>query len=430
MALDAAQMSTWDLDLGKYRKRRSLVVEGCSEDDLLLQEWSRAIGKKHVLPDDRELVDTAFRKALDTGEFRLECRFVGPDDSVRWMVAEGRLYRNEQGDPVRLAGTLRDVTERRQVEESLRQAQKLEVIGQLTGGVAHDFNNLLTAVLGNIELAALRTRDDKLLHLLRSASAAAERGAKVTGQLLAFARRQHLAPRVVDLNELVSSMGDLLFQTIGASVRVETVLEKDLWAVMIDATQLELAILNLAINGRDAMLHGGRLTIATKNIKASDRGRPAGLPVADYVAISVSDNGTGMTPEVAAKAFEPFFSTKEIGKGTGLGLSQVLGFAQQSGGEVRIDTRPGKGTTVTLFLPRTQEALPKTISEDHSAPQDGHAATILVVDDDSDVRSLTVQALEALNYRVLQANNGRSPWTCFGASRPWISCLSTSSCRA
>ena len=407
MALDAAQMSTWDLDLGKYRKRRSLVAEGCSEDDLLLQEWNRAIGKKYVLPDDRELVHTAFRKALDTGEFRLECRFVGPDDSIRWMVAEGRLYRNEQGDPVRLAGTLRDVTERRQVEESLRQAQKLEVIGQLTGGVAHDFNNLLTAVLGNIELAALRTRDDKLLHLLRSASAAAERGAKVTGQLLAFARRQHLAPRVVDLNELVSSMGDLLFQTIGAAVRVETVLEKDLWTVMIDTTQLELAILNLAINGRDAMLHGGRLTIATKNIKASDRGRPAGLPIADYVAISVSDTGTGMTPEVAAKAFEPFFSTKEIGKGTGLGLSQVLGFAQQSGGEVRIDTRSGKGTTVTLFLPRTQEALPRTISEDHSAPQDGHAATILVVDDDSDVRSLTVQALEALNYRVLQANNGR-----------------------
>ena len=407
MALDAAQMSTWDLDLGKDRNRRSLVVEGFSEDDLLLQEWSRAIGKKHVLSDDRELFATAFQKALDTGKFRLECRFVEPDDSVRWVVAEGRLYRNEQGDPVRLAGTLRDVTERRQVEESLRQTQKLEVIGQLTGGVAHDFNNLLTAVLGNIELAALRTRDDKLLHLLRSASAAAECGAKVTGQLLAFARRQHLAPKVVDLNELVSSMGDLLLQTIGASVRVETVLEKDLWAVMIDATQLELAILNLAINGRDAMLHGGRLTIATKNIKASDRDRPAGLPVADYVAISVSDTGTGMTPEVAAKAFEPFFSTKEIGKGTGLGLSQVLGFAQQSGGEVRIDTRLRKGTIVTLFLPRTQEALPRAISEDRLAPQDGHAATILVVDDDSDVRSLTVQALEALNYRVLEANNGR-----------------------
>ena len=175
-----------------------MSLERFSEDDLLLQRWSRAIGKKYVLPDDHELFETAFRQALDTGEFRLECRIVWPDDSVHWVVAEGRLYRDEQGDPIRLAGTLRDVTERRQVEESLRQTQKLEVIGQLTGGVAHDFNNLLTAVLGNIELAALRTRDDKLLHLLRSASAAAERGAKVTGQLLAFARRQHLAPRVVD----------------------------------------------------------------------------------------------------------------------------------------------------------------------------------------------------------------------------------------
>jgi signal transduction histidine kinase/CheY-like chemotaxis protein len=407
VALDAAQMSTWDLHLGKYRNRRSRDLGGFAEDDALLEGWSRAIGKKHVLAEDRQLFHAAFRQALDTGEFRLECRIVWPDDRVRWVVAEGRLYRDEQGGPVRLAGTLRDVTEHRQVEETLRQTQKLEVIGQLTGGVAHDFNNLLTAVLGNIELAALRTQDEGLLRLLRSAAAAAERGAKVTGQLLAFARRQHLAPRVVILNELVSSMGDLLLQTIGASVRVETVLEKELWPVMIDATQLELAILNLAINGRDAMLHGGRLTIATRNIKASDRGRPAGLPAADYVAISVADTGTGMTQEVAAKAFEPFFSTKEIGKGTGLGLSQVLGFAQQSGGEVRIDTRLEKGTTVTLFLPKTQEALPRAIAEDSSAPHEGHASTILVVDDDTDVRDLTVRALSALNYRVLAADSGR-----------------------
>ena len=182
-------------------------------------------------------------------------------------------------------------------------------------------------------------------------------------------------------------MGDLLFQTIGAAVRVETVLEKDLWAVMIDATQLELAILNLAINGRDAMPHGGRLTIATKNIEASDRGRPAGLPMADYVAISVSDTGTGMTPEIAAKAFEPFFSTKEIGKGTGLGLSQVLGFAQQSGGEVRIDTRLRKGyDRHPVFAENPKRPCQGQIAEDSSAPQDGQAATILVVDDDADVR--------------------------------------------
>ena len=407
VALEAAQMMTWDLDLGEHRSGRSAVHDRLSENPSLLRRWGRAIAKKHVLPDDHELFEAAFRRALDTGNFGLECRIVWPDDSVHWVIAEGRLYRDDLGAPARLAGTLRDVTERRQVEESLRQTQKLEVIGQLTGGVAHDFNNLLTAVVGNIELAALRTQDEKLLHILRSAGTAAERGAKLTGQLLAFARRQHLAPRVVVLNELVSGMGDLLLQTIGAAVRVETVLEKNLWSVMIDATQLELVILNLAINSRDAMPHGGRLTIATRNMGASDHGRPAGLPGADYVAISVSDTGTGMTREVAAKAFEPFFSTKEIGKGTGLGLSQVLGFAQQSGGEVRIDTRLGQGTTITLFLPRTREALPRTAADDSPAPHDGQAASILVVDDDAAVRDLTVQALEALNYQVLEADNAR-----------------------
>jgi signal transduction histidine kinase/ActR/RegA family two-component response regulator len=407
MALEAAQMTTWNLDLAEDSDGRWPQRDRVSGVNVLLRRWSRAIAKKHVLPDDHELFETAFRQAMDTGNFRLECRIVWPDNGVHWAVAEGRLYRDEQGHPVRLAGTLRDVTERRQIEESLRQTQKLEVIGQLTGGVAHDFNNLLTAVVGNIELAALRTQDEKLRHYLKSAGAAAERGSKLTGQLLAFARRQHLAPRVVSLNDLVSSMGDLVLQTIGATVRVETVLEKNLWAVMIDPTQLELVILNLAINSRDAMPHGGRLTIATKNIGASDYGRPAGLPTGDYIAISVSDTGTGMTREVAAKAFEPFFSTKEIGKGTGLGLSQVLGFAQQSGGEVRIGTGLGQGTTVTLFLPRTHEALSRVVVEGGKAPQDGQAAKILVVDDDADVRDFTARALETLNYQVLEADNGR-----------------------
>jgi CheY-like chemotaxis protein/two-component sensor histidine kinase len=299
------------------------------------------------------------------------------------------------------------VTERRQVEESLRQTQKLEVIGQLTGGVAHDFNNLLTAVLGNIELASLRTNDQNVLSVLKSAGHAAERGAKLTGQLLAFARKQHLAPRVVSLNELVSGMGDLLLQTIGAAIRIETVLEKDIWAVMIDPTQLELVILNLAINSRDAMPNGGRLTVATRNIAISDRDRPAGLPEREYVAISVSDTGSGMPQEVTARAFEPFFTTKPIGQGTGLGLSQVLGFAQQSEGEVRLNSRPGEGTTVTIFLPRSRESLPRIVDAAGPVPHTGKAATVLVVDDDAAVRQLTISALKALNYRVVEADSGR-----------------------
>ena len=399
MALEAAQMRTWNLDLAGHA-----ITDSSSQIGAVLAEWSRNVGDK-IFPEDQKLVETAFCQALDTGKFRLECRVVGPE--TRWIDAEGRLYRNEHGCPLRLAGTVRDVTERRQVEESLRQTQKLEVIGQLTGGVAHDFNNLLTAVIGNIELAALRTRDQKVLGILKSAGTAAERGAKLTGQLLAFARKQHLAPRVVSLNELVSSMGDLLLQTIGVTIRIETVLEKDLWAVIIDPTQLELVILNLAINSRDAMPHGGRLTIATTNITASDRHRPAGLAAREYVAISVSDTGSGMTQEVAAKAFEPFFTTKAVGQGTGLGLSQVLGFAQQSGGEVRIASSVGQGTTITIFLPRSRESLPRAVDEGRPVPHDGKAATILVVDDDADVRDLTVNALETMNYRVLAAETGR-----------------------
>jgi signal transduction histidine kinase/ActR/RegA family two-component response regulator len=406
IALDAAQMRTWNFDLAEFGIEASPSREALSRlCGSLIAEWGRNAGER-LLPEHQQALGEALRQAFGSGNFRIEGRVVRPDDELRWVVAEGRLYCDERGKPLRLAGTLRDVTERRQVEEGLHQTQKLEVIGQLTGGIAHDFNNLLTAVLGNIELAALRSRDQSVLNVLKSAGNAAERGAKLTSQLLAFARKQHLAPRVVSLNELVSSMGDLLLQTIGATVRIETVLEKDLWAVMIDPTQLELVILNLAINSRDAMPNGGRLTVATRNIGGSDRHRPAGLPERDYVAISVSDTGSGMTQDVAARAFEPFFTTKPIGQGTGLGLSQVLGFAQQSGGEVRIDTRLGHGTTITIFLPRSRESLPNVVGDEHPVPHDGKAATILVVDDDDDVRELTVRALQSMNYRVIGAHNG------------------------
>jgi signal transduction histidine kinase/ActR/RegA family two-component response regulator len=408
MALDAAQMGTWDLDLAHDIARRSERHDQIFGYSSLLPKWSRAIAKTHVLPEDHEAFEAAFHQAMETGKFRLECRVVWPDDGVHWVIAEGRLYRDENGEPARLAGVIADATDRRHAEERLRQAQKLEVIGQLTGGVAHDFNNLLTAVLGNLELAQLQTQDEKLLHILRSAGTAAGRGAKLTEQLLAFARKQYLAPRVVDLNELVSHMGDLLHQTIGATVRIETILEKDLWAVMIDATQLELVVLNLAINARDAMPNGGRVTVATRNIGGLDRHRPEDLPTGDCVAISVKDTGTGMTQEVANKAFEPFFTTKEVGQGTGLGLSQVLGFAQQSGGEVRIDTRPGHGTTITLYLPRAVGTVEREADVEAPSPHTGEPPTILVVDDDPDVQEVIVGALEELNYKIVEAHSGRA----------------------
>ena len=299
------------------------------------------------------------------------------------------------------------IAERKQAEAALQQAQKMELIGQMTGGVAHDFNNLLTGVLGNLELASRRTDDDKIRRYLAGATQAAQRGAKLTGQLLAFSRTQRLQTEPTDLNALVSGMGDLLFRTIGSTVRIETVLQKGLWPAMIDGSQIELVVLNLAINARDAMPGGGRLTITTSNADSSEPNRPPELTGDDYVIVSVSDTGLGMTDEVQKKAFEPFFTTKAIGSGTGLGLSQVYGIAKQTGGAVRIDSTLGKGTTVAVYLPRARSLPAHHKAEDEAvtATPVGHA-TILVADDDRDVRELLISCLESLGYRVLAASNG------------------------
>jgi signal transduction histidine kinase/ActR/RegA family two-component response regulator len=300
-----------------------------------------------------------------------------------------------------------EIADRKQAEAALQQAQKMELIGQMTGGVAHDFNNLLTGVLGNLELAGRRTEDDKIRRYLAGATQAAQRGAKLTAQLLAFSRTQRLQTEPTDLNALVSGMGDLLFRTIGSTVRIETVLQKGLWSAMIDGSQIELVILNLAINARDAMPGGGRLTITTSNAGRNEPNRPPELTADDYVVVSVCDTGLGMTEEVQKKAFEPFFTTKAVGSGTGLGLSQVYGIAKQTGGAVRIDSSLGKGTTVAVYLPRAL-SLPihhKADEEAFTAVQTGHA-TILVADDDRDVRELLVSCLDSLGYRVLAASSG------------------------
>jgi signal transduction histidine kinase/CheY-like chemotaxis protein len=301
------------------------------------------------------------------------------------------------------------IAERRQVEAALQQAQKMEVIGQMTGGVAHDFNNLLTAVLGNLELATRRGKDENIRRYLEGATQAAQRGSKITSQLLAFSRTQRLQIEPIDLNAIVTAMGDLFFRTIGATVRIETILERTLWQATADPGQIESVILNLAVNARDAMPDGGRLTIATANVPHGDRSKPAELATGDYVSVSVTDTGTGMTGEVLSKAFEPFFTTKPVGSGTGLGLSQVYGIAKQTGGTVSIDTKVGRGTTVTVYLPRTT-AIPamRPSDEFRNVPLRTHDATILVVDDDKDVRQLAVSCLESLGYQVLAADGGHA----------------------
>jgi signal transduction histidine kinase/CheY-like chemotaxis protein len=301
------------------------------------------------------------------------------------------------------------IAERKQAEAALQQAQKMEVIGQMTGGVAHDFNNLLTAVLGNLELATRRGRDESIRRFLDGAMQAAQRGAKITSQLLAFSRAQRLQTETIDLNAIVTRMGDLLFRTIGGTVRIETILEKDLWPATADPSQIESVILNLALNARDAMQSGGRLTISTANVAREDRKKPAELAAGDYVAMSVSDTGTGMTDEVLKKAFEPFFTTKPVGSGTGLGLSQVYGIAKQTGGSVSIGTKLGEGTTVTVYLPRTSAGpVLRAVEPSVDTALRRHEATILVADDDRDVRELAVSCLESLGYRVFGAEGGQA----------------------
>jgi PAS domain S-box-containing protein len=308
-----------------------------------------------------------------------------------------------------IMSTARDITEREEIEERLRQSQKMEAVGQLTGGLAHDFNNLLTAVIGNLELLAPRiAAGSPAARFLASAQRSAENGAKLTEQLLAFSRRQHLQPRATDLNAVIDGMRELLTRTIGTTVRVHTSLAPDLWPALIDPTQIEVAILNLALNARDAMPQGGTLTIATRNLNRASELTPAEIGDRDCISITVRDTGTGMTEEVARAAIEPFFTTKETGKGSGLGLSQVYGVLQQSNGTMKIESQPGVGTAVHLYLPRasaTGDALDEV--RDLHRPE-APDARILVIDDDPDVRQVTTEMLRQIGYEVVGAESGQA----------------------
>jgi PAS domain S-box-containing protein len=304
--------------------------------------------------------------------------------------------------------TARDITEREAMEQQLRQAQKMETVGQLTGGLAHDFNNLLTAIIGNLELLAPRIAGDpRASSYLGAAQRAADSGAKLTEQLLAFSRRQHLQPRAVDLNVVIAGMGQILTRTIGTTIQVRTNLAPELWPALVDPTQIEIAILNLAINSRDAMPLGGSLLIETRNLQAGTTAIPSELNDRDCICISVRDTGTGMTEEVLRSAIEPFFTTKEVGKGSGLGLSQVYGMVQQSNGSLQIESKIGMGTAVHLYLPRGAAEAGKLDAGSDEATAHQTAARILVVDDDPGVREITVQMLRQLGYGVTEVESGQ-----------------------
>jgi PAS domain S-box-containing protein len=378
------------------------------------EEMRRTTPPDYFVEDERARVEAeVFPAILERGRWVGELTFRHFKTGARIPVLYDafRVDDPASGAPSHYATVTRDLTERKEAEERLRQAQKMEAVGQLTGGLAHDFNNLLTAILGNLELVEMRLGgDEKLVRPVRAASRAAERGARLTEQLLAFSRRQHLAPKPVNLNSIVGGISELLARTLGGTVAVRTALAGDLWPALVDATQIEVAILNLAINARDAMPLGGTVLIGTRNVGANAPDRPSDLARGDHVALSVTDTGEGMAPEVLAKAFEPFFTTKEVGKGTGLGLSQVYGLARQSGGSARIRSAPGRGTQAEIFVPRAPAAaakLPPPAGANAGA-MPRHGGTVLVVDDQEDVRAIAVSYLEALGYRTLQAANGRA----------------------
>jgi PAS domain S-box-containing protein len=317
---------------------------------------------------------------------------------------ESRAFAIQWGDRSAACSMLTDVTEQRKIEARLRQSQRLEAVGQMTGGIAHDFNNLLTVIIGNSELME-ETDDPFQRGLAEMVRKAAERGAELTSRLLAFSRRQPLDPKAIDINLLISNMDGLIRRAIGGQFEITTVLGDGLWRVFVDPSQLENALLNLAINARDAMANGGRLTIETSNIRIDDAdvADDAGSAPGDYLLVAVSDTGAGMDKDTLAHAFEPFFTTKEVGKGSGLGLSMVYGFVTQSRGHVRIHSELGQGTTVRIYLPRAADdvALAGQEIRDGSLPRGSEK--ILLVEDDAMVRDMVMMQLVNLGYRVVSA---------------------------
>jgi PAS domain S-box-containing protein len=361
----------------------------------------------------REKHDEYMRRYLRTGERRI----IGIGRVVDGQRKDGTIFPMELAvDEVRLkerrlfTGFVRDLTARRRIEEELRQLQKMEAIGQLTGGIAHDFNNLLTVITGNLEMLEPRLVRDDDREILQEVLEAAELGAQLTDRLLTFARRRTLNPEPIDLGEMVLGMTDLLRRSLGETVQISTILAHGLWKTLADPGMAENALLNLAINARDAMPNGGTLTIETSNVEldADDVAVHPGARPGQYVMLAVADTGTGMAPEVKQRAFEPFFTTKGTRAGTGLGLSMVYGFVHQSGGHVRLYSELGYGTTVRLYLPRLIDADAGEQPQQQPMADSGHGETVLVVEDHPQVRRITVRRMEELGYRVLEADSGQA----------------------
>ncbi|MGE8149705.1 ATP-binding protein [Pseudomonas vancouverensis] len=398
-----------------------------------LNHLSQEEAERRIHPDDLAWVRERVRLSVETGEpYNAEYRILRPDGSYLWVLASGCCEFNAQGEAFRFPGVLIDIHERKIAEESLlrftrnleqrvaeevearlaaeeqlRQSQKLEAIGGLTGGVAHDFNNLLQVIAGNLHLLARHEPGNANVQRRVAASiAAVERGAKLSSQLLAFARRQPLSPAVVTLRQIFDGLAELLQRALGETVQVHMDAPEDAWAVFVDGNQLENAILNLAINARDALQGEGTIELSAENIVlAPGFCMGKGIVPGEFVRVSVTDNGIGMPPEVLAQVFEPFFTTKADGQGTGLGLSMVFGFVKQSGGHIEIDSEVGQGTRAQLYFPRTLRSTPVETPDSDVQQQGGHER-ILVVEDNDAVRVSVVELLRDEGYQIVTANNG------------------------
>jgi PAS domain S-box-containing protein len=357
-------------------------------------------GASRIHPEDLSRVVEIVSASVQTGAYACEFRWLCADGGYRWLVDQGVLARGDDDAEPQIFGVIMDATERHELEARLAQAHKMEAVGQLTGGVAHDFNNLLTVVLGNIDIMARRSEDGvKRAQRIDAIRQAAERGRDLTRQLLAFSRRQNLKPVTVDIRRLVEAFCPLIRQAVGEAVTVRLDLGDEVLRAHIDVTQMEAALLNLAVNARDAMEGGGSLTISASTLAAAD---PDGLP-AGSICLAVEDTGTGMSPEVRARVFEPFFTTKEVGRGSGLGLSQVYGFVQQSEGHVRISSQADVGTRFEILLPVSTEPIEAPASKPIGEDMAGGSERILVAEDDPAVLRLTVDLLEGLGYQVVSA---------------------------
>lgn len=434
----------WDVPNDRFTIDEAFSRAFGLDPALGLEGMTMAQVVESVHPEDKASLEETISAAIAKGgAYAHQYRVRRADGKYYWIEANGRVDLAEDGSPLSLPGVVIDVEGRRsieaerdrataalralnetleqrvaertvelmQAEEKLRQSQKMEAVGQLTGGLAHDFNNLLAGISGALELLGARIAQGRWSETdkyITTAQGATKRAAALTHRLLAFSRRQTLDPRPTNVNILIEGMGELIQRTVGPSITVEIAGAAGVWSTLVDASQLENALLNLCINARDAMPEGGRITIGTANVSmAHDTARTHEMPEGEYLALSVTDTGTGMTPEIIAKAFDPFFTTKPIGQGTGLGLSMIYGFAKQSGGQVRINSQVGLGTTICVYLPRYEGEATEEVRETNQtpvAPADT-GETILIVDDEPTVRMLLMEVLSELDYRVIEAGD-------------------------